>query len=228
MTAGAARYFGARAAAYDSLVHRAIPVYGEMVDRLVLYAPEAPRRILELGCGTGNLSIALARSFPDSELTVVDGSPEMLSITAERLAGDMALDCVHASFEELQLRSASFDLVTSCLSLHHLAALRDTFARVFDALVPGGRLVYADQMGAAKPEHFALNYGRMVDFWRSRGHLDETEIESLEDHVRDHDHYQPIAHQLEELAAVGFEELDVVWRSWMWGVVTAARPVARG
>ncbi len=60
----AADYFGAMVAGYDSLIRRAVPRYDEMTDRLVDYLPPAAARVLELGCGTGNLTLRLVMTIP--------------------------------------------------------------------------------------------------------------------------------------------------------------------
>jgi hypothetical protein len=48
----AADYFGAMSDHYDSLIHRAVPRYEEMSERLMDYLPIGAQRLLELGCGT--------------------------------------------------------------------------------------------------------------------------------------------------------------------------------
>jgi len=81
----AAGYFGAMTASYDSFIRRAVPRYEEMSERLVDYLPPGATRILELGCGTGNLSLRLAERYPDACLTLVDASPEMIAATRDRM-----------------------------------------------------------------------------------------------------------------------------------------------
>lgn len=56
----ASEYFGAMGDEYDSLIHRALPNYDEMIRKLTDYLPAHPRRALELGCGTGNFTLAFA------------------------------------------------------------------------------------------------------------------------------------------------------------------------
>ena len=220
METDAQTYFGSRVLDYDSLVRRAIPVYQELIDRLTLYLPERATRILELGCGTGNLSIALARRYPQAEITIVDGSEEMLEASSLRLGSPANLRTMNAAFEELALQPGRFDLVTSCLSLHHVVDLGALFEQIHGALEPGGAFVFGDQMRGCTDRSHAINWNRMVEFWREPGHLSPAEIASLDEHAVCHDHYVPIARQLELMSRAGFEELDVVWRSWMWGVVS--------
>jgi ubiquinone/menaquinone biosynthesis C-methylase UbiE len=216
----ASQYFGAMVEEYDSLLRRAVPRYDEMIARTVEYMPAGRTRILELGCGTGNFTLAVASRFPDAHLTLVDGAREMLDCASARL-GDRPVECVEARFEELDLPAGSFDLVTSCISLHHVEDMAGLFRRLHGFLAPGGALVYADQMRGRTEASHALNWGRMVDFWELPGHLDGEERQSLVDHAEAHDHYRDVISQLRWLEAAGFHELDCVWRNWMWGVLTA-------
>src|SRR3954471_13212754 len=86
LPATAQGYFGAMVESYDSLIRRAVPRYDEMIDRLLAYMPADPKRILELGCGTGNLRVRLAERFPSAAITTVDASAEMISAARSRLA----------------------------------------------------------------------------------------------------------------------------------------------
>ena len=81
----ASKYFGSMADSYDSLIHRAVPRYDEMTARLLEYLPRDVERVLELGCGTGNLSLRLAESLPSASLTLVDGSDEMIALVRSRI-----------------------------------------------------------------------------------------------------------------------------------------------
>ncbi|MDP9345695.1 MAG: class I SAM-dependent methyltransferase [Actinomycetota bacterium] len=108
---------------------------------------DEPAAILDVGCGTGTLAIALAEAAPDAVVTGVDGDPAILD-RARHKATDADASVVFAEgrAERLPFADASFDCVTSTLMLHHLTpepkrqALREA-ARV---LRPGGRLVIAD------------------------------------------------------------------------------------
>src|SRR5262245_47531924 len=81
----AADYFGAMVRSYDSLIRRAVPRYDEMTQRLLEYLPPTANHVIELGCGTGNLSLRLAQRYPSARLTLVDGAPEMIDLTRARL-----------------------------------------------------------------------------------------------------------------------------------------------
>ena len=74
MTKGTASdFFAARVSEYDSLISRGAPRYHEMLNELCSVLPAQATDILELGCGTGTLTLLLAERFPNGRLTVVDG-----------------------------------------------------------------------------------------------------------------------------------------------------------
>jgi trans-aconitate 2-methyltransferase len=59
---------------------RARPFY----DLLSRVGAERPRRVVDLGCGAGNLTAQLARRWPDAVIEALDSSPEMVSAACER------------------------------------------------------------------------------------------------------------------------------------------------
>ncbi len=227
----ASGYFGAMVREYDSLIRRAVPRYDELLERLAFYVPPlAPgrRRVLELGCGTGNWTVLLAERgrsrWPDLVLTVVDASQQMLDVTKARLeaTGRRGDAFVCAKFEALSFAPASFDLVTSCISVHHVPDKRALFTRLRPQLAPGGELLLGDQMRGGTERAHALNWQRWLAACRER--CSDAEAISLIDHAYAHDHYESVAAHFAALAAAGFEELDCAWRNWMWGIVTARAP----
>jgi trans-aconitate 2-methyltransferase len=68
---------------------RARPFY----DLLSRVGAQQPRRVVDLGCGAGNLTLQLARRWPDAVVEALDSSPEMVAAARERgvdaAAGDL-------------------------------------------------------------------------------------------------------------------------------------------
>jgi ubiquinone/menaquinone biosynthesis C-methylase UbiE len=112
------------------------------------------QRVLEIGCGTGTLLTALARSGPAVEAIGID--PDAASLRrARRKAGRAGLDIRYeqAYAGALPLPDSSVDRVLSSLMLHHLTP--DEHARalreVRRVLRPGGRLHVLDIAGEPVP-----------------------------------------------------------------------------
>jgi trans-aconitate 2-methyltransferase len=107
----------------------------EVLDRLELRGDE---RVLDAGCGTGRVTAALLDRLPDGEVLAVDASAAMVAATAARF-GDR-VDARVADLAELVL-DRPVDAILSTATLHWVPDHDAAFARLLDALVPGGRLV---------------------------------------------------------------------------------------
>ena len=110
-------------------------------------AGDTAPRILELGCGTGNLTARLlARG---ATVTAIDQDPEMLAVARGKLGSEPRLTLTEMAAVEIADRlTAGFDAVAGTLVLSEMS--EDEQAYVLDAarrvLRPGGRLVLADEV----------------------------------------------------------------------------------
>ncbi len=101
-----------------------------------------PSRILDIGCGTGELLGSLARQWPDAELTGIDLSPDMLAkARAKRFT--RAVTWVEGSVYELPFDDGAFDLVTNTVSSHFYVEGERAFREIGRVLAPGGTLLQA-------------------------------------------------------------------------------------
>ena len=105
-------------------------------------------RVLDVGCGTGTLTIAARRQAgPTGEVHGIDPSAEMIGVASEK-AAKAGVDARFqtAVMEKLPFPDGHFDLVLSSLMLHHLPAdvKRAGFAEVRRVLKPGGRFLAID------------------------------------------------------------------------------------
>ena len=111
---------------YLDEIRAEVPRYDELQDATIEAIPFAPRRVLELGVGTGETSRRLLERYPDASITGLDAQPEMV-FAARELGIEMRL----ARMED-PLPDGPWDLVLSVLSVHHLSEDRkqDLFRRV--------------------------------------------------------------------------------------------------
>jgi ubiquinone/menaquinone biosynthesis C-methylase UbiE len=116
--------------------------------KLIYQASISPgQRVLEIGCGTGNLAILGKRLNPACEVVAIDPDPEALARArrkAERRGATIQFDEGFA--EELPYPDASFDRVFSAFMLHHVRpdAKALSLREAFRVLKAGGSLHLAD------------------------------------------------------------------------------------
>jgi tRNA threonylcarbamoyl adenosine modification protein (Sua5/YciO/YrdC/YwlC family) len=131
-------------ATYVDMISADVPAYDRLQEELTAASGAGAERVLELGTGTGETSKRLLERHPDAFLVGVDSSPAMLGV-ARNLLPSERVDLRVAAIED-PLPQGPFDLVASVLAVHHLSAAEKArlFARVREALAPGGRFVLAD------------------------------------------------------------------------------------
>ncbi|TCJ15781.1 class I SAM-dependent methyltransferase [Parasulfuritortus cantonensis] len=127
-------------------------------------------RVLDLGCGPGNQLVQMARLNPQARFVGLDASAEMLERAREtvRRCAVGNVDLLSGDMTTLAgLADASFDCVTSTMTLHHLpdeAALAAAMAAAGRALKPMGGVYLADfgRLKRAATQRFFANDRRDI------------------------------------------------------------------
>jgi ubiquinone/menaquinone biosynthesis C-methylase UbiE len=117
---------------------------------LALQGLPAPRRILDLGTGTGVVALALAERYPEATVVGIDLSPGMIEEARRKLSpgldGRVSFEVGDAS--ALACADGAFDLVV----LSNMIPFFDELSRV---VTPGGTLVLSFSKGAETPIYVA-------------------------------------------------------------------------
>ncbi len=115
----------------------------EHADLLALLPDVDGRRVLDLGCGAGQLARHLA-SRGAAEVVGVDVSERMLELARAQWAHPR-VTYVHGALETLAFPPSRFDLAVSSLVFHYVEDYRGLVARIAGWLAPGGVLVYSTE-----------------------------------------------------------------------------------
>lgn len=108
---------------------------------------QAGQHILDLGCGTGTLTVMLKQTHPDALVTGLDGDPAVLQIgqaKADTAGVQLTLD--QGMAYDLPYQDGTFDRVVSSLMFHHLTTQdkQQTMKEVYRVLRPGGSFWVVD------------------------------------------------------------------------------------
>lgn len=220
------QFFDGLTSDYTAAIERCFPRYREMLWALLDYLPaDRPvRSVLELGSGTGNLSVILRDAFPHAALTLVDVSCDSLESCRERFATTDNVRFEHQDFRHLMYAEGTFDLIVSSIAVHHLTApeKRELFSNAYTWLTASGIFSVADQFAGATDD---LS-NRHLQNWKrlsTQAGSDDDEWQMWMQHMADHDHHDTLVDQIMWLQECGFRVVDCPWRYLLWSVVQARK-----
>ncbi len=212
---------------FDSGIRRLLPKYDEMLDVLVGCIASANNRILELGCGTGELSLKILERYPSAEIIAVDYSPRMLDFARAKIesAGYAARwTGIELDFGEWANNSNvlglgdKFNSGISSLAIHHLEdeMKLKLFGRIRESLNAGGCFWNADPLLAESAAMKDIYQAAREDWARIQG---ETLAQiranvgtSVSYGYSNPDRLATLSAQLEMLTKSGFETVAVPWK----------------
>lgn len=102
----------------------------------------AASRVLDVGCGTGELLRRVRANVPDAVLAGLDPVPEMLDVAREKLSGRDDLRVGYA--DRLPWNAGTFDVVVSCNMFHYISEPLTALREMARVLRPTGALVLTD------------------------------------------------------------------------------------
>jgi len=120
---------------------------------------EPKGRLIDVGCGSGNLIVEIAETFPHLELTGVDISSEILKFAKERAKKNgyiERIDFKEGTVESLPFPDDSIDFIVSSLSLHHWLHPINAFQEFFRILKKDGMALIFDFRRDARKIFYGL------------------------------------------------------------------------
>ncbi|MBB4682600.1 trans-aconitate 2-methyltransferase [Amycolatopsis jiangsuensis] len=122
----------------------------------------SPRRVTDLGCGPGNLTVDLARRWPDAVLEAVDSSPEMVAAARER-----GVTAEVADVRSWEPRPDT-DVVVSNAVLQWVPGHDELLRRWVTQLPPGAHLAVQVPGNFGAPSHRIVRDLAASPSWRSK------------------------------------------------------------
>ena len=123
---------------------RALERVGTALDQAISdAAPDGPFRALDVGCGPGTTSLALAARRPDAAILGCDLSRSLVAIAAERSGGAANLRFIAEDAEKAARENGPFDVIFSRHGVMFFDDPYRAFRTLRDGTAAGGRLVFS-------------------------------------------------------------------------------------
>lgn len=164
------------------------------------------------------MSAFFADAFPDARFTLVDVAAEMLDRARERFAREAGrFTCETLDYAREPLLG-EFDLVISCLSIHHLSdpEKASLFRRIRGALRPDGAFINADQVLGETPAIEARNRAAWLAGAQRLG-VRQSDLDAAHERMT-HDRPATLDDQLVWLREAGFSAVNCAYKNGMFVV----------
>ena len=211
---------------YTDYILRCVPRYAEMQWAIMHYISNnlKPKNILEIGCGTGNLTKLILKNFPDANIHIVDISKKMIDNCKNQFQNYNNIKYHCNDFRDLDDSIQNCDLVLSSISIHHIndKDKKSLFNDIFMRTTNDAILCYSDQFSSYDNEI----YNKNISLWENESKLkgaSENEWKMWMQHQEDHDYHATLENQIKWLKTSGFTNVECVWRHLLWSVIIAAK-----
>ena len=203
---------------YTNDMIRCVPHYLELMSSFTDHLPEdfAPKNILDLGCGNGNVTFRLLQLFPESNFVLLDASQEMINLCKAQFKA-YKVEYIQSYFKNYEFKDDYYDLITAGFSLHHCDSeeKKTLFQRINKSLKKGGIFSCSDLMiNKNTPEHLKL-----LNTWRTFVHEsfpDGEKWEWLMEHYDEFDKPDDYNDQIKWLKEAGFEDIKLPTKEDNW------------
>ena len=207
---------------YDKYRKQAIPnmdiYYNTVVNLTKNYSDP---KILDLGAGTGILTELLYKQHPNSNITLVDLSTEMLNIAKNKF-NDKNFKYIEADYLTHDF-DKDYDIIVSSLSIHHLTdeEKRVLYKRIYNFLRTGGVFINADQVCGA------TEYTEEIYKKEDASHLNRQNIpEKEKDILRQRrllDKPAKLLDTIQWYEDIGYKNVDVYYKYYRYFVIAGEK-----
>ena len=217
--------FDEGAQTYDRARRQLIPCFDDFYFTalaLIPHQPQATFRVLDLGAGTGMLSLLIAKKFPKARITMMDISLEMLDKARERFAGmEECLEFIAGDYADGF--EGQFEVVISALSIHHLpdADKIKLFKNIHNALPEGGIFINADQILGPTPHIEQVYHKTWLRQIRDLG-VSDTDLNAALERMQA-DRMAPLDSQLIWLQEAGFNSVHCWYQHHRFAVFSGQK-----
>lgn len=214
--------FDATASSYDAERSRLIPGCDAFYQWAMDLIPADAEEILDLGAGSGFMTVLIRNRFPQARIHLIDFSGPMLELARRRFGETALITYEQADYGKAMLPKG-LDAVVSSLSIHHLEdeGKLELFRKIHAALAAGGRFINADQVAGPTAELDERYKALWLEQVRLAGATPEQIQASL--YRQREDRCAPVEAQLQWLREAGFRDADCWYKENRFAVMAGTR-----
>lgn len=207
------KHFEKEAAVFDKLFFKVAPHYEDMLQALVdvLPFPKKDRlKVIDLGCGTGNLTQKFISVYPNAHVTCLDMAENMLKMAKAKLKGNPRIDFWLGDIRDFDYRK-KYDAIFSSLVLHHIEGKDKPrfYRKLYHALGEGGVFFNIDIFLSSNGCLQKLHMDQWKRFMKANGLPTGKIREMIARHYKE-DRPVIFEDELSILRKAGFKNVDVV------------------
>jgi len=218
-------HFEKEAREFDRNFFKVAPYYKEAIGALIsaLSFKETEKiKVVDLGCGTGNITKALLDKYPKASVVCVDLAEGMIKMARAKLKKYKNVEYRVGNIADEDF-SGRYDAVISSLVLHHIEKKDKPkfYKKIYNGMSRGGVFYTADFV-IPPGDYLKTMY---VDHWKAfmAKNLSPTQIISVLDKHKREDRPAELMFELETLKKTGFKNIEVVWKKYNFAIYGAEK-----
>jgi tRNA (cmo5U34)-methyltransferase len=218
-------HFEQEAAIFDKMFFRIVPYYEEAMEAILAAMPfnktDKPR-IIDMGCGTGNLTKKLAMAYPKAEIICLDMAENMLKLAKVKLSKYPNITYWQGDIRDFDYKG-KYDAIVSSLVLHHVEkkGKLQFYKNLHKALRSGGVFYNFDILTSGNKHINDLLYDNWKHYMGHSGLSPAKYNEMIRRHKVE-DRPVTFEEEMNLLQKAGFKNIDVIWRRIQLGTVYGA------
>lgn len=207
-----------------------------IISRVAAELGPANPKIIDLGCGLGDVTAEILKLKPQADVLMIDFSDEMIRRSSERFRGNKNITVVKRDLNQGILDitdERGFDAVVSCFSIHHVEFENriKLYSDIRELIEEPGLFINGDLFREDSPaiDQWELNNrisSLMIQLKEKLGQewtFDELKLNRLENAQKMGDKPGTLWEMFHDMKAAGFRYIDCLWKSRNLAIMTATK-----
>lgn len=220
------KHFEKEAKLFDNFFHKIVPYYAQMQEILAQAIPFDEKKkikVIDLGCGTGNLSLKVKHRYPNCSLTCIDMTENMIEMAKIKLKKFPDTIFRHGDIRKFDY-SKRYDAVVSSMVLHHIESSEKVsfYRKLKKTLNKNGVFLNIDVFVTKDWRMQKFYIDKWTQFMTENG-LSLNKIKEMLNRHKKEDRPSVIEKEVEYLHKAGFKSVNIILKNFNFAVYCAKK-----